>query len=172
MKKYFTLFILILCALCSSEELKAQKKRGKKNTAGGKELFIPQTAPKEKQGPFISPVRKVLNKLNFSIEAGTGFFSHSQDLSDLVVVSTNNPEFSIYAFPIADARSGGPFDAATNWFNDSRQVSFDQIHDNDIAVSTDTLAVQFENQGNYTPLTFKLSFSIKKTDKTHLKTHG
>jgi len=168
--KFFTLFVLIFLTLLPTEDLQAQKR--KKNKAGAKEQFIPQTIAAKKQGPLINPVRKALNMLNFSIEAGTGFFNHSQNLDNLVVVRTDNPGSFIYAFPIAEAPSGGPYNAAINWFNGSQERTVNQIHDQDFAVSTDTLSVQFENQGNYTPITFRLSFSIKKTDKAHLKTTG
>lgn len=168
MRNRFAIIFVALLLFGTTAELIGQ--RNKSQQSGNS--FVPPTADKKKPSQMVSPVRKALNMLNFSIEAGLGTFNHNQDIDNLVVVRTNNPEHWIYAFPSFDNTSPGPYLAETNWFNDSRQVLFDQIHDDDYAISSDTLALSFVNNGNYRPVTFKLSLSIKKTDKVHFNTTG
>ncbi len=167
MKRFLVLLIFLVTLAGSPQELWAQRK--KKNN---QDRFVPPTATTKRQAPSVSPVRKILNLFNLSLELGKGGFNHKQELSDVVLVRTNIPENWIYIFPSADASSGGPYNGLTNWFNRNRPVVFDQIYDDDLAINTDTLPVSFKNQGTYNPVTLRLSFSIKKTDKLHLKTTG
>ncbi len=163
--------LLVFCLLTSPLEAQNKKLRKAAKDAG-KELYTPSSGKQKRQGPQVSPIRKVLNMFNFHVELAPSSFTHSNTFNDLILVRTDNPESWIYAARSAEAGSGAPFTALTNWFNTNRPVVFDQIYDEDLAISTDTLSLKWTNQGATTPVNLRVSFSIKKLDKLHYKTTG
>ena len=171
LSKHVFLIIIIALGVIQSNELSAQKR--KKNKTGNSELFVPGTAGAKRQGPYVSPVRRVMNLFNFTFEKGTGFFNYSHELNDVLLARTEDPTSLLYIFPIEDATTNnGPFNAFTNWFNGFRPVIINQINDDDIVIRTNSNRVIFQNTGTFSPTTLKLSFSIRKTDKLHFKTTG
>ena len=165
--------ILLIFVLYGTADLQAQKRKNSRKAKNDKELFIPQEAKAKKQGPIINPVRKVLNMFNFSFEMGTGFFDHQQELTDVVLIRTENPIPLLYIIPSADESSPTrPYNGFTNWFNDFRPIAIDQIHSNDLIVRTTSNPIVYENKGSFAPVTLRASVSIKKTDKKHYKTTG
>ena len=150
----------------------AQKK--KNNAADQGALYTPGNAKRIRPAKTTNPLRKLLNQFNFSFELGTGFFNHNQEISNAYLVRTQTPEPWLYIFPIEDINNPpiSPFNAETNWFNNSRPVVFDQLHPGDVVLRTDTASVTFKNKGTFRPFNFRVSFSIKKVNKLHLKTTG
>jgi hypothetical protein len=151
-------------------EMNAQKN---KSTVDSKDLFVPQKTKSRNQGPAVSPVRKIMNMFNLSFEIGGGHFNHKQDLTDVLLVRTDDPIPLLYIIPAANESSTNrPYNGFTNWFNDFKPVSINEIHDDDIKVRTTSNPIVYENSGSFVPIAFRLSFSIKKQDKQHFKTTG
>lgn len=187
MKKLLILVFLLLAATFTPEVAQAQlfkkkdkppkekkdKKKKKKKGEGGYEGFAPQQAltPEEQRKKMINPVRKVLNMFNVSVEKGWGYFSYQNQLTGVSVV--RNPRGDLlYILPSGETTGQGPFNAYNNWFSGLDGVNITRIDDDAEIVNTDTTSFVYENNGRINPFTLRLSFSIRKVDKAHLKRTG
>ena len=156
------------------KEKKDKGKKGKKNKKGqGYQGFNPGQAltPEEREKQMTSSTRKILNMFNFSIEKDFGYFSYENPLTGVSVV--RNPRGDqLFIVPAGEEGGGGPFNAYSNWFNDLTPVDITRIDDDAEVVLTDTTSFVYENSGRINPFTLRLSFSIRKVDKKHLKRTG
>ena len=172
MKNLFA--IVFICMLGSySNDVYGQKRSRKKKDQKEQELFVPPKANTSKKSnePYVSPVRKALNQFNFSLETGGTLFDYKHELTDATLV--RNPRGDLlYIIPAGQERTFGPFDAYSNWFNDLTPVEINRIDDDAEIFRTDSTKVIYENSGRATPITLRVSFSIKKFDREHFKTTG
>ena len=162
-------FFLTFCASETYGQKKTKNKKGKEQ----QELFVPPKAkPSQRSNePYVNPIRKVLNQFNFSFETGGALFDYKHELTDVSLV--RNPRGDLlYIIPAGQEGTPGPFDAYSNWFNDLTPVQIDRIDDDAEVLRADTAQVTYENSGTIRPITLRVSFSIKKLDKEHLKTTG
>jgi len=168
--KSFSFLILLVTVLLFSDELHAQVNN---RAIDNKNLFAPKQSKTRNQGPVVNPVRKIMNMFNLSFEVGASYFTHQQELTDVLLVRTEDPIPLLYIIPAADESSTiRPYNGFNNWFNDFSPLSIGEIHDDDLKVRTTSNPITYENSGSYVPIAFRLSFSIKKLDKQHYKITG
>lgn len=118
-----------------------------------------------------SPVRKMLNRFNLSVEKSYGYFSYQNPLEGVSVI--RNPRNDLlYIVPIDEESTVQPSVAYSNWFNRFTEVDISRIDDDSQIVRTDTASFVYKNSGRYNPLTLRLSYSIKKLDKGHFERTG
>jgi hypothetical protein len=180
---------LIITSLCISQEsaqaqlFKKKKdkppkekkdKKSKKKKGDTYQGFNPGQAPltpEQRQNQMTSQWRKILNMFNFSIEKGYGYFDYQNELTGVSVV--RNPRGDLlYIVPSGEATGQGPFNAYSNWFNDLTPLDITRIDDDSEIVNTDTTNFVYRNNGRINPFTLRLSFSLRKVDKQHLKRTG
>lgn len=153
---------------------KEKKKKTKKKKGEDYQGFAPgqvPLTPEQKQKQLITPWRSVLNKFNFSIEKGYGYFSYQNPLEGVSVV--RNPRGDLlYITPTGESSGQGPIVGYTNWFSDLTPVDITRIDDDAEVVGVDTTNFIYKNNGRINPFTLRLSFSINKVDKKHLKRTG
>jgi len=154
------------------KEKKTKKSKKKKDQAY--QGFSPGQAPltpEQRAKQQVSQVRKILNMFNFSIEKGYGYFSYQNELTGVSVV--RNPRGDqLFIVPTGESSGQGPFNAYNNWFNDLTPLDITRIDDDAEVVGTDTTNFVYKNNGRINPFTLRLSFSIRKVDKKHLKRTG
>lgn len=151
------------------KEKKSKKKKGEDQYQG----FAPPQAltPEQQRAKMISPVRKFLNQFNLSLERGYGFFSYENALTGVNAV--RNPSGNaLYIVPGGAGPGSGPVTGYNNWFNNLNQVEIPRIDDDAEVVNADANNLVYQNNGRLNPLTLRLSFSIRKVDKEHLKRTG
>ena len=173
MLKKSTFLLLILLSLCSAFEAEAQLfKKKKKTNVDGFVLEVAPNADKEKKKAerrLVNPIRKVLNRFNFSVEKGFGYFTYKNPLTDVSVIRDPKGDL-LYIVPL-DQEQGTttPVNAYNNWFNDLSPIGIERIDDDSNIVRTDTVNFAYQNTGNINPFTFRVSFSLKKLDKANSK---
>lgn len=149
---------------------KGKKKKGAQQYQG----FAPGQAPltpEQQRAQMISPVRKFLNQFNVSVERGYGFFSYKNELTGVSVVR-NPVGNALYLAPGNVTPNSGQVTVYNNWFNDLRTTTVARIDDDAEIVGADTSNLVYRNSGRLNPLTLRLSYSIRKVDKKHLKRSG
>jgi len=164
--------LLIVVALIWSHQAEAQlfKRKKKKTNVSG--LVIEEAPDLEKeerkfQRRLVNPIRKTINRFNFSIEKGLGYFSYRNPLNDVSVIRDPRGD-QLYIVPL-DEEQGltSPINAFNNWFTDLTPVGIERIDDDSHIVRTDTTSFTYNNNGRINPLTFRFSISLKKLDKGH-----
>ena len=173
--RFFLLLITLSVLTAFDAEAQLFKKKKNKKKGGNVSGFVLQEAPtpeeqrKRLERQLVSPIRKTLNRLNFSIEKGLGYFSYSNPLTDVSVI--RNPRGDqLYIVPLGEeAGITTPINAFDNWFNDLNPLSIDRIDDDSHIVRTDTVNFRYTNNGRISPLTFRVSLSLKKLDKAHFE---
>lgn len=174
LKNRFFLLVLFL-SVFSFFEADAQLFKKKKKKKGNVEGFVleekadPEKQKKQLERQLVSPVRKMLNRFNFNIEKGFGYFSYTNPLTDVSVI--RNPRGDLlYVVPLGqEDGQTSPIDAYQNWFTDLTPVSIERIDDDSNIVKSDTVDFVYKNQGRINPITFRVSFSLKKFDKGHFE---
>ncbi|OEK04631.1 hypothetical protein [Roseivirga misakiensis] len=170
MLKQRALFLIIPLLLCSAFQTEAQlfKRKNKKANVDGFVLEVAPDPEKEKrkaERKLVNPIRKALNKFNFSIEKGFGYFTYRNPLTDVSVIRDPRGD-QLYAVPLGEEEGNtSPLNAYDNWFNRISPIGIERIDDDSHIVRTDTVDLSYTNNGSINPLTFRLSFSIKKLDK-------
>lgn len=169
------LLFLSLVITFSQAEAQLFKKKEKKD--GNVQGFVLQEAetPEERQKALerqmVNPIRKTLNRFNFSIEKSYGYFSYQNPLEDVSVI--RNPSNNLlYIVPLGEEGSVQPNVAYSNWFNRFTEVDISRIDDDSQIVRTDTTDFVYRNSGRLNPLTLRLSFSLKKLDRGHFERTG
>ncbi|MCO6360638.1 hypothetical protein [Roseivirga pacifica] len=169
------LLLLIIGLSFGAPEASAQvfgKKKKKMSSVGGftvQEALTPEERKKAMERQLVSPVRKFINRFNFNIEKSYGYFSYKSELTDVSVV--RNPRGDLlYIVPLGEETS--PSNAFSNWMTDLTPITINRIDDDSQIVRTDTTSFIYSNNGRYNPLSLRVSFSLKKVDKTHLETTG
>lgn len=164
------MMIMLLVGIDAEAQLFKRKKK-RTNVSG----FVVEEAPdlKKEQRKYdrrmVNPIRKTLNRLNFSIEKGGGYFSYKNPLTDVSVVRDPTGEL-LYITPVGEEQGlTTPLNAYQNWSTDLTPADVLRIDDDSYIVRTDTTDFQYSNNGRINPLTFRLSFSIKKLDKGHFE---
>ena len=171
------LFLLFLFSCCCAPELEAQlfKKKKKKNEIP---RFTLKTAPspedqaKVLQNQLVSPVRKQLNRFNFSIEQGFGYFDYQNRLENVAVVqdASGSP---LYLVPTnGEQQIVTPAEGITDWFSNVRTIAIDRIDDDSQIIGADSLNFIYRNRGRINPLVLRVSFSLKKLDRGHFQRTG
>jgi len=148
---------------------KSKKKKGDDQYQG----FAPPKAltPEEQRAAMISPLRKFLNQFNLSLEKGYGFFSYQNAITGAAAV--RNPSGNdLYLVPGNVSPGAGPVSVYRNWLTDLRQTEIARVDDDAEIVSGDASNLVYRNSGRLNPLTLRLSFSLRKVDKQHLKRSG
>lgn len=160
----FTVFIL----LTTGAEAQLFKRKKKMTDVAGYVVEVAPDIEKEKRRAerrLVNPIRKTLNPFNFSIEQGFGYFSYRNPLTDVSVVRDPTGQ-SLYIVPLGQEQGlTAPVNGFDNWFNDLTPNNIERIDDDSQVVRTDTVDFRYTNSGMINPLTFRLSFSIKKFDK-------
>lgn len=157
------------------DEVHAQaKKKEKKSKKEKREYqgFIPpeELSSEQRRARMVNPVRKFFNQFNLSLERGYGFFSYQNTLKGLKMVRSQTGD-SLYIIVPGSAKVGsGPVTGYRNWFNDLESINIPRI--DEAAELVDANNLVYRNSGRLNPLTLRLSFSIKKVDKGHLKRTG
>ena len=116
-------------------------------------------------------MRKFLNQFNVSVERGYGFFSYQNALTGVSVVR-NPAGNSLFLTPGTVSPNSGQVTVYNNWFNDLRTTTVARIDDDAEIVQADANNLVYRNSGRLNPLTLRLSYSIRKVDKKHLKRSG
>ncbi|OEK00797.1 hypothetical protein BFP97_04415 [Roseivirga sp. 4D4] len=164
--------LLVVFALVWSHQAEAQlfKRKKKKTNVSG--LVIEEAPDLEKeerkfQRRLVNPIRKTINRFNFSIEKGVGYFSYRNPLNDVSVIRDPRGD-QLYIVPL-DEEQGltSPINAFNNWFTDLTPIGIERIDDDSHIVRTDTSSFTYNNNGRINPLTFRFSISLKKLDKGH-----
>lgn len=173
----FTLLLVLFCLISSFNQADAQFWKKNKKKEGNVQGFVLEEAetPEERQKAIerqlTSPVRKLLNRFNLSVEKSYGYFSYQNPLEGVSVI--RNPRNDLlYIVPIGQESLSQPENAFSNWFNRFTEVNIPRIDDDSQIVRTDTASFVYRNSGRYNPLTLRLSFSIKKLDKGHYERTG
>lgn len=167
------LILLVLTGSLSQADAQFRKKKKKDNVQGFvlEEAVTPEERQKAMERQLVSPVRKMLNRFNLSIEKSYGYFSYQNPLEGVSVI--RNPRNDLlYIVPLGEEASVQPTVAYSNWFNGFTEVDIARIDDDSQIVRTDTASFVYKNSGRYNPLTLRLSFSLKKLDKAHFKQTG
>lgn len=168
--KSFLLFIVLAFIWSHQAEAQLFKRKKKKTNVSG--LVIEEAPDLEKQERkfqrrLVNPIRKTINRFNFSIEKGIGYFSYRNPLNDVSVIRDPRGD-QLYIVPL-DEEQGltSPINAFSNWFTDLTPVGIERIDDDSHIVRTDTTSFAYSNNGRINPLTFRFSISLKKLDKGH-----
>lgn len=168
--RLFLLFITLTIFGASEANAQLFKRKKKKTNVSG--LVIEEAPDLEKQERqlqrrLVNPVRKNLNRFNFSIEKGVGYFSYQNPLTDVSVI--RDPSGSqLYIVPLGEEEGlTSPINAFDNWFSDLTPVGIQRIDDDSHIVRTDTTDFLYKNNGRINPLTLRFSLSLKKIDKGH-----
>ncbi len=168
-KSFLLLFVFALIWSHQAEAQLFKRKKKKTNVSG---LVIEEAPDLEKeerkfQRRLVNPIRKTINRFNFSIEKGVGYFSYRNPLSDVSVIRDPRGD-QLYIVPL-DEEQGltSPINAFNNWFTDLTPVGIERIDDDSHIVRTDTTSFTYNNNGRINPLTFRFSISLKKLDKGH-----
>lgn len=167
--------VLVLTACLHQADAQFWKKKKKKegNVQGFvlEEAVTPEERQKALEKQLVNPFRKVLNQFNFNIEKSYGYFSYKNPLEDVSVI--RNPRNNqLYIVPLGEEGLAQPTVAYSNWFNRFTEVGVNRIDDDSQIVRTDTTDFAFTNSGRLNPIIFRVSFSLKKIDKGHLKRTG
>ncbi|MBO3697310.1 hypothetical protein [Roseivirga sp. E12] len=168
--KSFLLLIFLTFTLSHQAEAQLFKRKKKKTNVSG---FVIEEAPdlekqeKQLQRRLVNPIRKTINRFNFSIEKGVGYFSYRNPLTDVSVIRDPRGDL-LYIVPL-DEEQGltTPINAFDNWFTDLTPIGIERIDDDSHIVRTDTSSFTYNNNGRINPLTFRFSLSLKKLDKGH-----
>lgn len=172
------LFLLLLTlTILGTPEADAQlfKRKKKKTNVSG---LVIEEAPdlesqkRQLQRRLVNPIRKNLNRFNFSIEKGVGYFSYQNPMTDVSVI--RDPTTSqLYIVPLGEEQGlTSPINAFSNWFTDLTPIGIERIDDDSHIVRTDTSDFVYKNNGRINPLTFRFSLSLKKLDKGHFQRTG
>ncbi|MFY0591975.1 hypothetical protein [Roseivirga sp.] len=170
-----TLLLLIFFTCFSAFQAEAQLFK-RKNKKANVDAFVLEEAPdpekqkRQAERRLVNPLRKFANRFNFSIEKGFGYFTYSNTFTDASIIRDPRGD-QLYIVPL-DQEDGttSPINAYNNWFNDITPIGIERIDDDSHIVRSDTVDFRYSNSGNINPLTFRLSFSIKKLDKQHFET--
>lgn len=173
--RFFLLIIVFSAFMTFDAEAQLFKKKKNKKKGGNVSGFVLKEAPtpeeqrKRLERQLVSPIRKTLNRLNFNIEKSFGYFSYSNPLTDVSVI--RNPRGDqLYIVPLGQEDGiTTPVNAFDNWFNDLNPLSIERIDDDSHIVRTDTADFKYTNNGRINPITFRVSFSLKKLDKGHFE---
>ena len=155
------------------EKKKGKKKGGKKGQAQQYQGFNPGQAltPEQQKAQMVNPMRKILNQFNLSVEKGYGFFSYQNALTGVSVI--RNPAGDMLSLAAGNVNPGaGQTTVYSNWFNDLNTTTVARIDDDAEVVNADADNLVYRNSGRLNPLTLRLSYSIRKVDKKHLKRTG
>lgn len=174
MLKKRAFLLLIILSVFSGIEADAQLFKRKKKKAGV-ESFVLEEAPdpaklkRQEDRQLVNPIRKTLNRFNFNIEKGFGYFSYKNPLTGVSVI--RNPSGnSLYIVPLGEEQSANtPVNAFSNWFNDLTPIGIERIDDDSDIVRTDTVDFNYKNSGRINPITLRFSLSFKKFDKGHFE---
>ena len=177
MTRLYRLFLLTLVLGITFNQVDAQFWKKKKKKEGNVQGFVleeaqtPEERKKAMERQLTSPVRKMLNRFNLSVEKSYGYFSYQNPLEGVSVI--RNPRNDLlYIVPIGEESTAQPSVAYSNWFNRFTEVDISRIDDDSQIVRTDTASFVYKNSGRYNPLTLRLSYSIKKLDKGHFERTG
>lgn len=166
--------LIVILSICSVFDADAQLFKRKKKKSGIDSFVIeeapdPEKLKKQADRKLVNPIRKTLNRFNFSIEKGFGYFSYKNSLTDLSVIRnpTGDP---LYVVPLGEEQgTSTPINGFSNWFNDLTPISIERIDDDSDIVRTDTVDFSYSNNGRINPITLRFSFSLKKFDKGHFE---
>lgn len=168
------LLLLVLLIVFGAVDANAQLFKRKKKRTNVSGLVVEDAPDLEKQERqlqrrLVNPIRKNLNRFNFSIEKGVGYFSYQNPMTDVSVI--RDPTTSqLYIVPLGEEQGlTTPINAFSNWFNDLTPIGIERIDDDSHIVRTDTTSFIYKNNGRINPLTFRFSLSLKKLDRGHYK---
>lgn len=172
------LFLLLLTlTIFGSSEAEAQLFKRKKKTTDVSGLIIDEGPDIDKQKRqferrMVNPIRKNLNRFNFSLEKGLGYFAYQNPMTDVSVIRDATSS-QLYIVPLGEEQGlTTPINAYSNWFNDLTPIGIERIDDDSHIVRTDTSDFVYKNNGRINPLTFRFSLSLKKLDKGHFQRTG
>lgn len=159
--------VVVPCEVHAQGGKKKEKKSKKREYQG----VIPpeELTPEQRRARMVNPVRKFFNQFNLNVEKGYGFFSYQNTLNGLNVVRSPAGHL-LYIVPGSAKVGAGPVTGYRNWFNDLKTLNIPRIDDDAEVVNANSLV--YRNSGRLNPLTLRLSYSIKKVDKGHLKRTG
>ncbi len=169
------LVLLTVLSVFTCFEADAQLFKKKKKKQGNVQGFVleekadPEKEKRQLERQLVSPLRKMLNRFNFNIEKGIGYFSYKNPLTDVSVI--RNPKGNLLYIVPLNQEDGltSPINAFDNWFTDLNPLGIERIDDDSDIVRTDTVDFTYKNSGRINPITFRLSFSLKKIDKGHFE---
>ncbi len=174
MLKSKSILLLITLVFCFGHQAEAQLFKRKKKRTNVSGLVVEEAPDLEKQERqlqrrLVNPIRKTLNRFNFSIEQGFGYFTYQNPLTDVSVIREPTGEL-LYIVPLNEEQGlTSPINGYSNWFNDLAPEGIERIDDDSHIVRTDTTDFLYKNNGRINPLTFRFSLSLKKLDKGHFK---